>query len=87
MLRSIREELAVTEALKKGGNVYPRVWDAYEGLCWLLAHQEIAGPSIQTIRQVYQLHKQAAGGYGVPALTVIYTIDPEVITLHTLKVG
>jgi 3-methyladenine DNA glycosylase/8-oxoguanine DNA glycosylase len=87
MLRSIREELAVTEALNKGSNVYPRAWDAFEGLCWILAHQEIVGASIQTIGQVYHMHKQAAGGYGVPSLTVIYTIDPQVVTLHRLKVG
>jgi hypothetical protein len=87
MLFSIREEPAVTQSLKKGAQVYPRVWNAFEALCWILAHQDIAGPSIPTARQVYRLHKQAAGGYGVPSLTVIYTLDAKAITLHALKVG
>ena len=87
MLRSIREEPAVTQSLKSAGNVYPRIWDAFEGLCWILARREIYGTTISTVRDVYYLHKQAAGGYGVPALSVLYTVSEDVISLHALKIG
>ena len=87
MLKSIREEPVVTEALQKGRNTYPRVWEAFESLCWILTHREIYGATIPAGGNVYRLHKQGPGGYGVPALTVIYTVSEEVIVLHALKVG
>lgn len=87
MLRSIREEPAVTQSLSLAGNQYPRVWDAFESMCWILARREMIGAEIPTIKDVYYLHKQAAGGFGVPALLVIYTVSEDIISLHALRVG
>jgi len=87
MLRSIREEKIVTLTIQRAGYIYPRVWDAYESLCWVLVHQHPSGASIQGANHLYHLHKQAAGGWGVPALTVLYTVSDAVIDVHAIKVG
>jgi len=87
MYPSIREEHVVTETLRRAGNVYPRVWDAFESLCWVLVHRQVSGASFQGVVDIYHLHKQDAGGYGVPALTVLYTASETLISLHALKVG
>ena len=33
------------------------------------------------------MHKQAAGGWGVPALLVVYPVTPEAVVVHALRVG
>ena len=87
MLRSVIEEERVTRALQKAGNTYPRVWEAFEALCWILVRREMSPGSNPVIRDVYRLHKQGPGKYGVPGLTVIYTVSPENIHLHSLRVN
>jgi hypothetical protein len=87
MLRSIREETVVTETLQRAGSTYPRVWDAFDALCWILVRRDINGPTVGGITDIYHLHKQAAGGWGVPSLTVLYTVSDEIISLHAIRVG
>ena len=87
MLRSIQEEPNVTHTLQQACGTYPRVWDAFDAMCWILAHRQLSGATFQGLRELYYLHKQAAGGWAVPALTTIYTVSPELIRIHTLKVG
>ncbi len=84
MLKSIQEEEIVLDTLRKASNVYPRMWDAYEAMCWIIAHKEIRG---STLNQVYHLHKQAGGIFGVPELTVLYTTTPQLIVFHAIRVG
>ena len=87
MLRTIIEEGRVTESLQKGSNIYPRTWEAYEAMCWLLVRREVFGAEISGVKDVYKLHKQAAGGFGVPQLSVLYTVTVAHIHIHTLRVG
>lgn len=86
-LRSIREEPAVTQSLQRAANIYPRVYDAYDSMCWILTRREMGGVTIPTVKDVYHMHKQAAGGYGVPSLLVIYTVEKERILFHAIKIG
>jgi hypothetical protein len=60
------------------------VWDAFDAMCWILARREMVGA---TVKDVYRLHKQAAGGPTVPSLLVIYTVSDDVISLHAVAVG
>jgi len=87
MLKSIREELNVTQALQQAGAIYPRVWEAYDALCWVLAHRQISGAEFPGIRDIYYLHKQASNGRGIPSLAALYTVSPEVISIHSIKIG
>jgi hypothetical protein len=53
----------------------------------MLARKEMYGATIPTVRGVYYLHKQAAAGYGVPAITLLYSVAEPTITFHSLRVG
>ena len=87
MLKSIFEAPVVTTTLSRAGNVYPRVWEAYDAMCWILVRREMPDSENPTLRDVYRLHKQQPGKFGVPGLTVIYTVDLEAIHFHTLRVN
>ena len=56
-------------------------------MCWLLVRREVFGAEISGVKDVYKLHKQAAGGFGVPQLSVLYTVTVAHIHIHTLRVG
>jgi len=62
------------------------VWDAYDAMVWILVHRQPSG-ALLGVHDVYHLHKQAAGGWGVPSLTAIYTVSDSQIVIHTIKVG
>jgi hypothetical protein len=85
--RTIREEPIVTLTLQRAAVIYPRAWDAYEALCWVLVRRQPAGASFQGTTNLYHLHKQAPGPLGVPEITVLYTVSNQFITLHAMKVG
>jgi len=85
--RTIREQPIVTLTIQRAAVIYPRAWDAYDALCWVLVRRQPSGASIQGTANIYHLHKQAAGPSGVPEITVIYTASDEFITLHAMKVG
>jgi hypothetical protein len=86
MLRSVREDPGVTRALQSAVRVYPRVWDAFDSLCWMLARRALAGATIES-NELYHIHKQAGGVFGVPSLLVIYKIEDETISILSIKVG
>ncbi len=87
MLFTIREEPQVTQAVQSAVKIYPRVWEAFEALCWFIARRHRAEVSIATTGGLYYLHKQARGGWAVPEMTVIYTVSEQVIVIHAIKIG
>ncbi len=87
MLKTIREEAVVTQTLQRAGNIYPRVWEAYDALQWVLVRLHPIGVAVQRSTNLYHLHKQSAGPMGVPAITVLYTLSNDVIALLAMKVG
>jgi hypothetical protein len=64
VLFTIREEPQVTQAVQSAVKIYPRVWEAFEALCWFIARRHRAEVSIATTGGLYYLHKQARGGLG-----------------------
>ena len=86
MLRSVIQEPAVSEALRRAGMTYPRIHEVFDGLAWVLAHKTAGHVAVEK-GSVFHMHKQAAGGWGVPALLAIYSVTPEAVIVHALRVG
>ena len=86
MLKTVRESPEVSETIKDAAKIYPRTWEAFEGLCWLLARGMGSNVPASGDQSLYYLHRQAAGGFGVPGFTVIYSMTDETIDLHAIRV-
>ena len=87
MLKSIRESAAVTATVTEAAKVYPRAWEAFEGLCWLLARGGGSNIPAGTDQRIYNVHRQAAGGFGVPGFTIIYSVTGNIIDLHSIRIN
>lgn len=86
MLRSVIQDSIVSETLRQAGLTYPRIHEVFDGLAWVLArktrdHVAVSGDSL------FYLHKQASGGWGIPALLVVYSLTSEAVVVHALRVG
>jgi hypothetical protein len=86
MLRTVVEEDNVTNALKSGVGRYPRIWEAFDGLTWLLVRSPQIGLIVEQGRE-FRVHKQAgSAANGTPNLLVLYTVTDQHIRLWNLRV-
>lgn len=73
MLRTVIEEIRVSEVIDQEQSIYPRLGDAFDALKWWLSHRPDSGELIDDVHWIY---KQSGNReQNVPALVVIYTFD------------
>jgi len=83
-VRTVVENVSVTEVIDDNQSTYPRLVDAYEGLKWLLARNPEIGEIFDDVNWLYV--QAGDPGVKVPSLVVIYTFDAQTVTLRHIKV-
>ncbi len=82
-IRTIVENVSVSEVIDDGQSVYPRLKDAVDALKWLLARVPESGEIIDDVNWLYV--QDGNQDVGIPAIVVVYTFDErEVILKHVL---
>jgi hypothetical protein len=82
-MRTVIEEVAVSEVIDREQSIYPRLADAFDALKWWLAHVPESGEIIDDVNWLYK--QKGNREQKIPALVVIYTFDHRCVTIsHVL---
>ena len=73
VVRTVIEDIRVSEIIDKEQEIYPRLGDAFEALKWWLSHVPDSGELIDDIHWLYKQDGDLARN--IPTLVVIYTFD------------
>ncbi len=85
MLLNVTESLSVTSELEAAAIRYPRTWDAWDALVWVLARGKCPGLMISSVPPPWYLYKQDARIPDAPTLTLTYSVDAQTVIVHTLR--
>ena len=83
-MRTVREELEVSEKIDAEIAIYPRLDDAWEALKWWLARKPQNGQLLDDYHWLYK--QQGSRDLNVPALVVIYTFNASQVDILALLV-
>jgi hypothetical protein len=82
-IRSVVENLSVSEVIDAEQFIYPRLYDAFDALKWWLARVPESGELVDDVNWLYM--QDGDKRKNIPALVVVYTFDAhEVILKHML---
>lgn len=83
MIRTVVENVSVSEVIDAEQSIYPRLDEAFEALKWWLARVPESGEIIDDINWLYM--QDGDKRVNIPALVVVYTFDSrQVILKHVL---
>jgi hypothetical protein len=86
MLPTIIESPSVLHELQIAAVKYPRTWDAWEALKWLLVHNPGShGLMMSSIPPPWYLYKQDSSRVGDPTFIITYSFNPSEVTIHSLS--
>ncbi len=86
MLLNLIEEPGITAALTSAADKFPRTWDAWQALTWVLARNPTIGFLLNDVPPPPRyLYKQAAMTAGVQTMTVVYSFNNSAITIQLLR--
>jgi hypothetical protein len=83
-MRTVIEEISVSDIIDKEQARYPRLFDAFDALKWWLSHRPDSGELLDDINWLYKQSGNAK--QNIPALVVIYTFDARQVTIKFVLV-
>ncbi len=83
-IRTVVENLSVTEVVDAEQEIYPRLGDAFEALKWWLARVPESGELTDEVNWLYMQHGDKRAH--VPTLVVLYTFDAHHVVLKHILV-
>ena len=85
MLLNVIEASQVTQDLQAAPR-FPRLWDAWEGLKWVLARSPGIGLPLSSMPPPWYLYRQDSMRVGDPTFTVAYSVDSPELTIRTVLI-
>lgn len=83
-MRTVIEDLSVSEIIDKEQTVYPRLDDAFRALTWWLAREPESGIILDDLNWIF---KQIGNTeMNIPSLTAIYTFDHRYVQIKFVLV-
>jgi hypothetical protein len=82
-IRTIVENVSVSEVIDAGQYVYPRLGDAFDALKWWLSHSPDSGELIDDMNWLFV--QDGDNAVNVPEIVVVYTFDAREVVLKHLK--
>jgi hypothetical protein len=86
MLLTIVESHSVLQELQVSSAKFPRLWDAWEALKWVLAHSPGGGVMMSAIPPPWYLYRQDSSGVGDPTFVISYSFDAMTVSIHGLSI-
>jgi hypothetical protein len=86
MLPSIVEQPAVTSDLALAEARFPRIWQAWDALCWLLARNRGIGVQLSSVPPPWYLYQMPSAALGTPDLIVGYTDEGPTLTIQSVLI-
>lgn len=83
-MRTVIEDIRVSEVIDKEQALYPRLVDAFEGLKWWLSHDPESGELIDDIHWLFK--QDGSLQHNIPTLVVIYTFDFNCVEIRFVLV-
>lgn len=83
-MRTVREELSVSDVIDAEQRLYPRLEDAYDALKWWLAHVPEGGEIVDDLNWIFR--QNGNKNRNIPSLVVIYTFDHQYVTIKFILV-
>ncbi len=83
-IRTVVENLSVTEVIDAEQEIYPRLGDAFEALKWWLARNPESGELTDEANWLYMQHGDR--GVHIPTLVVLYTFNATSVVLKHILV-
>jgi hypothetical protein len=83
-IRTVVENLSVTEAIDRETEIYPRLGAGFDALKWWLSRKPDSGEMIDDVNWIYVQDGDERAK--VPSLVVVYTFDHYSVTLKHILV-
>ena len=83
-MRTVIEDIHVSEIIDKEQEIYPRLGDAFEALKWWLAHVPDSGELIDDMHWLYK--QDGDREQNIPTLVVVYTFSPNFVEIKFVLV-
>ncbi len=83
LIRTVIENVSVSEVIDAGQSIYPRLEHAIDALKWWLARVPENGEIIDDINWLYV--QDGERDVNIPAIVVVYTFDSREVVLRHIQ--